>query len=119
MRTCALNHSKKFIKVPKKEKSREILLHVREENSLSNSGDDYGTLSSVEISSHSIGRASEPDFRKCGMKEETAHQIVCGCPAIKYIRVRLYGKPLLLPEEVMEEPLLKIARFASETGLLN
>jgi len=41
------------------------------------------------------------------------------CPAIKSIRVRLYGKPLLLPEEVMEEPLWKIARFASETGLLN
>jgi len=29
------------------------------------------------------------------------------------------SKPLLLPEEVMEEPLWKIARFASETGLLN
>jgi len=53
------------------------------------------------------------------MKEETAHHIVCECPAIKSIRVILYGKPLLLPEVVMEEPLLKIARFASETGLLN
>jgi len=53
------------------------------------------------------------------MEEETAHHIVCECPAIKSIRVRLYGKPLLLTEEVMEEPLWKIARFASETGLLN
>jgi len=53
------------------------------------------------------------------MEEESAHHIVCECPAIKSIRVRLYRKPLLLPEEVMEEPLWKIARFASETGLLN
>jgi len=54
------------------------------------------------------------------MEEETAHHIVCECPAIKSIRVKLYGKPLL-PEGVMEEPLWiwKIARFASETGLLN
>jgi len=47
------------------------------------------------------------------------HTIVCECPAIKSIRVRLYEKPLLLPEEVMEEPLWKIARFALETELLN
>jgi len=67
---------------------------------------------------HTIGKVSEPDCRKCGMEEETAHHIVCECPAIKSIMVRLYGKPLL-PEEVMEEPLWKIARFASETGLLN
>jgi len=46
-----------------------------------------------------------------------AHHIVCECPAIKSIRVILYRKPLL-PEEVMEEPLWKIARFATETGLL-
>jgi len=30
------------------------------------------------------------------MKEETAHHIVCECPAIKSIRVRFYGKQLLL-----------------------
>jgi len=40
---------------------------------------------------------------------QSRHHIVCECPAIKSIRVRLYGKPLLLPEEVMEEPLWKIA----------
>jgi len=68
---------------------------------------------------HTLGKISEPDCRKCGMEEETAHHIVCECPAIKSIRVRLYEKPLLLPEEVMEEPLLKMVRFASETGLLN
>jgi len=48
------------------------------------------------------------------MEEET--RMTC---IIKSIRVRLYGKPLLLPEEVIEEPLWKIARFASETGLIN
>jgi len=53
------------------------------------------------------------------MAEETAHHKVCECPVIKSIRVRLYGKPLLLLEEVKEEPLWKIARFASEIGLLN
>jgi len=68
---------------------------------------------------HTLGIVPEPDCRKCGMEEETAHHIMCECPAIKSIGVRLYGKPLLLPEEVMEEPLWKIARFASETGLLN
>jgi len=52
------------------------------------------------------------------MEEETAHHM-CECPAIKSIRVRLYGKPVLLPEKVMEEPLWKKARFASETGLVN
>jgi len=50
---------------------------------------------------HTLGIASEPDCRKCGMEEETAHHIVCKCPAIKSIRVKLYGKPLLLPEEVI------------------
>jgi len=52
------------------------------------------------------------------MEEETAHHVVCESPAIKSIRARLYGKPFL-GEEVMEELLWKIARFASETGLLN
>jgi len=65
---------------------------------------------------YTLGVASEPD---CGMEEDTAHHIMCECPAIKSLRVRLYGKSLLLPEEVMEEPLWKIARFASESGLLN
>jgi len=68
---------------------------------------------------HTLGKVPEPDCRKCGREEETAHHIVCACPAIQSITVRLYGKPLLLPEEVMEETLWKIARFASETGLLN
>jgi len=66
-----------------------------------------------------LGKVFEPDCRKCGTEEETAHHIVCECPGIKSIRVRLYGKPLLVPEEVMEEPLSKIGWFASETGLLN
>jgi len=48
--------------------------------------------SSAETSSHSLlGIASDPDCRKCGMEEETAF-IVCECPAIKSIRVRVYGK---------------------------
>jgi len=85
----------------------------REENTQGYSGDDYGKLL------HTLGNVPDPDCRKCGMEEETAHHIVCKCPAIKSIRVRLYGKPLLLSEEVVEEPLWKIARFASETGLLN
>jgi len=37
------------------------------------------------------------------MEEETVYHIVCECPAIKSTRVRLYGKPLLLHEEVVEE----------------
>jgi len=68
---------------------------------------------------HTLGKVSKPDSRKCGMEEETAHHIVCEYSALKSIRVGLYGKPLLLPEEVMEVPLWKSARFASETGLLN
>jgi len=62
---------------------------------------------------HTLGIESEQDCRKWKQ-----HTIVCECPAIKSIRVILYGKPLLLVEEVME-PLWKIALFASETGLLN
>jgi len=88
-------------------------LALREENSQSNRRDDYGTLLLAETSSHSR------NSRKDGMEEETAHHIVCECPAIKFIRVVLYGKPLVLLGEVMEEALRKIARFASETGLLN
>jgi len=54
------------------------------------------------------------------MEEGTAYQIVCEYPTIISVRVRLFGKPLLLPEEVIEEePLWMISRFASETGLLN
>jgi len=68
---------------------------------------------------HTLGIASVPDCRKCGMEEETARHIVFECPAINSIRVRLYGKTLLPPEEVMKKQLWKIARFASETGLLN
>jgi len=68
---------------------------------------------------HTLGKVSKIDCRKCGMEEEKQNHIVCECPAIKFIRVRLNGKPLLLPEEVMAEPLWKIARFASETGLLD
>jgi len=32
------------------------------------------------------------------------NSIVCKCPGIKSIRVRLYRKALLLPEEVKKEP---------------
>jgi len=39
-------------------------------------------------------------------------------PRVLARRVRLYGKPLLLPEEIMEEPLLKVAWFALETAKL-
>jgi len=31
---------------------------------------------------HTIGIASEPDCRKCGIEEETAHHIVCECKKI-------------------------------------
>jgi len=55
--------------------------------------------------------ASEQNCRKCGIEEEeTTYLIVCECPATNYIRVRLYGKPLLLPEDVMAELPWKIAR---------
>jgi len=64
---------------------------------------------------HTIGIASA----KSGVWKRKQHTTVCECFAVKSIRVRLNGKPLLLPEEVMQEPLRKIARFASETGLLN
>jgi len=43
---------------------------------------------------HTLGKVPEPDCRKCGMEEETAHHIVCEYPAIKSIRVRLYEKQL-------------------------
>jgi len=35
---------------------------------------------------HTIRIAFEPDCRKCGREEETAHHIVCECPAIISIR---------------------------------
>jgi len=41
------------------------------------------------------------------MEKDTAHIMVGECPAIKYIRAGLYGKPFSLPKEVMEEPLWK------------
>jgi len=63
------------------------------------------------------GIANEPDFRKCGMKEETEHHVMCECLAIKvHQSVMLYWKPLLLTEEIMEEPLWNIARFYSRLG---
>jgi len=37
------------------------------------------------------------------MVEERAHHIVCEYPAIKSIRVRLYWKPLLLPETIIRK----------------
>jgi len=75
----ALNHSKKFFKIPpKKEKAREILLERK-------------TLKVIVemITGHcrlrkhfdTLGIAFEPDCRNCGMEEETAHHIVCECPA--------------------------------------
>jgi len=50
------------------------------------------------------------------MEEETAHHIACECPAIKSIGVRLYEKPLLLPEVVMEEGFWKIGDWAAKLG---
>jgi len=54
--------------------TRKGNLALREEKFQGNSGDDYGTLSSAETSLHP--KNTEPDCRKCGMKEETAHHIV-------------------------------------------
>jgi len=114
--TYVLQHSKKVIKVPKKVKAGEILHYERKH--LKVIVEMITGHCNLPKHLHTLGIVSEPDCRKWGMEEETAHHIVCECPAIKSIRVRLYGKPLLLPEEVMEEPLLKIAQFALETGLL-
>jgi len=50
------------------------------------------------------------------MKEETAHHIVCECSAIKSIRVGLYGKPLFLPEEVMENSPVCFRDWAAKLG---
>jgi len=94
--------------VPKKEKSREILFSERK--TLKVIVEMITGHCRLRKHLHTLGIVSEPDCRKCGMEEETAHHIVS-------IRVRLYGKPLPLPDVVMEEPLWKIARFASETGL--
>jgi len=83
--TCALNHSKKFIKVPKKEKAREILLYERE-NSQSIRREDYGTLSSEESSSHTRNDIRIRLQKMRHGREETAHHTVCECPAMKSIR---------------------------------
>jgi len=85
----------KCIKVPEKEKEREVMLYERK------------TLIVVvkmfftgrKISSHTRD-SIQTDCRNCGMamEEETAHHVVVGVVVVKSIRVRLYGKPLLPPE---------------------
>jgi len=81
--TCALNHSKNFIKVSKMEKARKILLYQRKTLKVN----DYGTLSSVETTSH-----SRNSIRTRLQKVRYGRgNIVCECAAIISIRVRLYG----------------------------
>jgi len=106
----------RVIKVPKKEKAREILLYKRK--TLKVIVEMITGHCRLRTHLHILEMASEQECRKIDMEEETAHHMVCECPAIKSM-IRLYGKALLLPEEDIEEPLWIIARFASETGLLN
>jgi len=41
---------------------------------------------------NTLGKVSEPDCRKCGMEEETAHHIVCECPATLHMRQATFPK---------------------------
>jgi len=71
-----------------------------EENSQSNRGDDYGTLSSAEKSSQSRN-SIWTRLQKVRYVRGKSTQWSVGMP----VRVRLYGKPILLPEEAMEDTL--------------
>lgn len=112
----ALNHSKKFIKAPSKKTAKEVLLY--EKRTLKTIVEMITGHCRLMKHLHTLGIKPEPDCRKCGMEEETAFHVLCECPAVMAARTKLYGKPLLLAEEVMEEPLWKIARFIGNTGLL-
>ena len=114
--TYALNHSKLFIKTPSKERKAKELLN-------------YGrpTLKKITeiITGHcplrkhlyNMGKVPEPDCRKCGWEDETGHHILCDCPAIMAVRNKIYGRHILTPEQVMEEPLWKIAKLIKVAGL--
>jgi len=64
--TSALNHSKQFIKAPKKEKAREILLYERK--TLKSIVEMITGHCRLRKHLHTLGKVFEPDCKKCGME---------------------------------------------------
>lgn len=114
--TFALNHSKLFIKHPSKErKANELLSYGR--STLKTIIETITGHCSLRKHLHTMGKTPEPDCRKCGWEDETGFHVLCDCPAIMAIRNRIFGRHILTPQQVMEEPLWKVAQLIKEAGL--
>ena len=111
----ALNHAKKFIRSPDKDRVRQLLSYSRSQ--LKTIVEAITGHCSLKKHMHTMGKVSEPDCRKCGLEDETAFHILCDCPTIMSLRVRIYGRHILLPDDVMKEPLWKIAKLITEARL--
>jgi hypothetical protein len=48
---------------------------------------------------HNMGLIDEPICIACGMEDESAFHLLCNCPSLISLRMRLFSKPILSVEE--------------------
>lgn len=57
------------------------------------------------------------DCRRCGLALETAHHILCECPALLKTRFLVFGEPFIQSTGIKSLPLAKVARFSDQSGI--
>jgi hypothetical protein len=65
---------------------------------------------------HTTSLIDEPICIACGMEDESAFHLLCNCPSLIYLRMRLFLKPILSVEEYEGASASALLRFALASG---
>ncbi|KAJ8976990.1 hypothetical protein NQ317_013991 [Molorchus minor] len=111
-----MDHSKAFIKYPKKPRS-EMLLGLDRQKLKTLIG-LYTGHCRLKHHMHRIGLVEDTQCRLCLEDDETADHILCACPAVERIRFSMFGRARLLPEDLDEISPNKVIGFIKRLNLL-
>jgi hypothetical protein len=67
---------------------------------------------------HRMSLTTSPVRASCQLEEETALHFVCVCPTFAKLRIRIFGKPIMIGSEFTEVSGFAILRFAFQSGRL-
>lgn len=112
-----LVHSKAFITYPLKSRSKK-LLELNRPNLRTLIG-LYTGHCRLNHHLHRIGLAENAECRLCLEDDETAEHVFCACPAADRTRFLLFGKMLLLPEDLDRLSPSKVISFVKRLNLLD
>jgi hypothetical protein len=65
---------------------------------------------------HNMGLIDEPICIACGMEDESAVHLLCNCPSLISLKMRLFSKPILSVEKYEGASASALLRFALASG---